>query len=33
MYQLIRQSAPVEDRRFEIEFLRPGIAAYSVTFG
>lgn len=33
MYQLIRQSAPIEDRRFEIEFLRPGVAAYSFTFG
>jgi len=33
MYQLIRQSAPIGDRRFEIEFLDPGVAVYSFTFG
>jgi thiol-disulfide isomerase/thioredoxin len=33
MYQLIRQSPPIDDRRFEIEFLDPGVEAYSFTFG
>jgi thiol-disulfide isomerase/thioredoxin len=33
LYQLVRQSAPIVDRRFEIEFLDPGVAAYSFTFG
>jgi hypothetical protein len=33
MYQLIRQPAPIADRRFEIEFLGPGVEAYSFTFG
>jgi thiol-disulfide isomerase/thioredoxin len=33
MYQLIRQSKPIADRQFEIEFLDPGIEAYSFTFG
>ena len=33
MYQLIRQSGTIKDRRFEIEFLRPEVAAYSFTFG
>jgi thiol-disulfide isomerase/thioredoxin len=33
LYQLIRQSQPIVDRRFEIEFLEPGIQAYSFTFG
>ena len=33
MYQLIRQPQPIVDRRFEIEFLEPGAAAYSFTFG
>jgi thiol-disulfide isomerase/thioredoxin len=33
MYQLIRQPKPITDRRFEIEFLDPGVKAYSFTFG
>lgn len=33
MYQLIRQTEPIEDRRFEIEFLDPGVQTYSFTFG
>jgi thiol-disulfide isomerase/thioredoxin len=33
LYQLIRQPQPIADRRFEIEFLDPGIEAYSFTFG
>jgi thiol-disulfide isomerase/thioredoxin len=33
MYQLIRQPGPIVDRLFEIEFLEPGAAAFSFTFG
>jgi thiol-disulfide isomerase/thioredoxin len=33
LYQLIRQSAPVADRQFEIVFLDPGVEAFSFTFG
>jgi Thioredoxin like C-terminal domain len=33
MYQLIRQSGSIADRLFEIEFLDPGAAAFSFTFG
>ena len=33
LYQLVRQSGEVRDRTFEIEFLDPGIQAYSFTFG
>jgi hypothetical protein len=33
MYHLIRQQKPITDRRFEIEFLDPGVNAYSFTFG
>lgn len=33
MYQLIRQTRPVADRTFEIEFLDPGVRAYVFTFG
>jgi len=33
LYQLIRQAKPIADRRFEIEFLDPGVAAYAFTFG
>jgi thiol-disulfide isomerase/thioredoxin len=33
MYQLIRQKGPIEDVTFEIEFLDPGIEAFSFTFG
>jgi thiol-disulfide isomerase/thioredoxin len=32
-YQLIRQSGPIADRRFEIEFLEAGAEAYCFTFG
>jgi len=32
-YQLIRQTASISDRLFEIEFLDPGIEAYCFTFG
>ena len=33
MYQLIRQPQPVADRRFDIEFLDPGIETFVFTFG
>jgi thiol-disulfide isomerase/thioredoxin len=33
LYQLIRQPKPVADRRFEIEFLDPGVEAFAFTFG
>jgi cytochrome c biogenesis protein CcdA/thiol-disulfide isomerase/thioredoxin len=33
LYQLVRQAGPVADRTFEIEFLDPGVQAYSFTFG
>jgi thiol-disulfide isomerase/thioredoxin len=33
LYQLIRQTGPVRDRTFAIEFLDPGASAYSFTFG
>jgi thiol-disulfide isomerase/thioredoxin len=33
MHQLIRQSGSIADRLFEIEFLDPGAAAFSFTFG
>ena len=33
MYQLIRQADPIADRRFEIEFLDPGVEACAFTFG
>jgi hypothetical protein len=33
LYQLIRQSAPIADRQFEIEFLDPGAEAFAFTFG
>jgi thiol-disulfide isomerase/thioredoxin len=32
-YQLIRQSGPIDDRLFEIEFLDAGVEAYCFTFG
>jgi thiol-disulfide isomerase/thioredoxin len=32
-YQLIRQTGPISDRRFEIEFLDAGVEAYCFTFG
>jgi thiol-disulfide isomerase/thioredoxin len=33
LYQLIRQTGPVRDRTFAIEFLDPGASVYSFTFG
>lgn len=33
LYQLIRQSNPIADRQFEIEFLDPGVEVFAVTFG
>lgn len=33
LYQLIRQSEPIADRQFEIEFLDPGVEAFDFTFG
>jgi hypothetical protein len=33
MYQLIRQSKPIADRQFEIEFLDPGVETFAFTFG
>jgi thiol-disulfide isomerase/thioredoxin len=33
MYQLIRQTKPIVDRRFEIEFLDPGAEGFCFTFG
>ena len=33
LYQLIRQPGPITDRRFTIEFLEPGLEAFSFTFG
>jgi hypothetical protein len=33
LYQLIRQPKPIADRRFEIEYLDPGIEVFAFTFG
>jgi thiol-disulfide isomerase/thioredoxin len=33
LYQLIRQKGPIIDHSFEIEFLDPGVQAFSFTFG
>ena len=33
LYQLIRQTGPITDRRCTIEFLDPGLEAFSFTFG
>ena len=33
LYQLIRQSGDVGEHVFTIEFLDPGVQAYSFTFG
>lgn len=33
LYQLIRQTKPVIDRTFEIEFFGPGAEAFAFTFG
>jgi cytochrome c biogenesis protein CcdA/thiol-disulfide isomerase/thioredoxin len=33
LYQLVRQQSSIQDRTFRIEFLVPGVRAYSFTFG
>ena len=33
LYQLVRQSKPIVDRRFEIEFLDAGVETFAFTFG
>jgi thiol-disulfide isomerase/thioredoxin len=33
LYHLIRQAKPIDDRRFEIEFLDAGVQAFAFTFG
>jgi Thioredoxin like C-terminal domain len=33
LYQLVRQSGAIAGHTFEIEFLDPGVHAYSFTFG
>jgi hypothetical protein len=33
LYQLIRQTAPIADHTFEIEFLDAGVETFSFTFG
>jgi hypothetical protein len=33
LYQLVRQSSPIVDRRFDIEFLDAGVEAFVFTFG
>jgi cytochrome c biogenesis protein CcdA/thiol-disulfide isomerase/thioredoxin len=33
LYQLVRQHGNIQDRTFRIEFLAPGVRAYSFTFG
>jgi thiol-disulfide isomerase/thioredoxin len=33
LYQLVRQRGSIQDRTFRIEFLAPGVRAYSFTFG
>ncbi len=33
LYQLIRQNGAIQDRTFRVEFLEPGVQAYSFTFG
>ena len=33
LYQLIRQSHPIDDRTFQIEFFDSGVEAYAFTFG
>ena len=33
LYQLIREKGPVSEQEFVIEFLDPGVDAYSFTFG
>ena len=33
LYQLVRQSRPITDRTFEVEFFDSGCRAYAFTFG
>jgi cytochrome c biogenesis protein CcdA/thiol-disulfide isomerase/thioredoxin len=33
LYQLVRQTGPIVDRTFTIQFLDPGVQAYAFTFG
>jgi len=33
LYQLVRQTRPILDRRFEIEFLDAGVETFAFTFG
>jgi len=33
LYQLVRQTGPIADRQFEIEFLDSGVEAFDFTFG
>jgi hypothetical protein len=33
LYQLVRQHGSIHDRTLRIEFLTPGVRAYSFTFG
>jgi Thioredoxin like C-terminal domain len=33
LYQLIRQTEPIADHQFEIEFLDPGVEVFVFTFG
>jgi thiol-disulfide isomerase/thioredoxin len=33
LYQLVRQTMPIADRDFEIEFLDPGVEVFAFTFG
>jgi hypothetical protein len=33
LYQLVRQSGPITDHTFEIQFLDPGVEACAFTFG
>jgi hypothetical protein len=33
LYQLVRQSKPISDHVFEIEFIDSGVRAFSFTFG
>jgi hypothetical protein len=33
LYQLIRHTAPIVDRRFDIEFLDAGMETFAFTFG
>jgi hypothetical protein len=33
LYQLIRQTKPITDRQFEIQFLNPDVEAFAFKFG